>query len=73
MSIVWKPEVQLSSKRVIRVGDTVELLKEKDFIRKMLGEKPYIVAHIGRWSCGRYMLYFKTTDGEPGFMASDFI
>jgi hypothetical protein len=40
--------------------------------RRWLGEGPYTVAHIGRWPCGRLMVYVKTkTSSGAGVYARD--
>lgn len=76
--------------RVVRPGDTVKLLplelREKigdgygaqwhqDFMRRFLeGEGPYTISWIGRWPCGKPMIYLALHSGrEPGVHASEFM
>ncbi|MDP2934657.1 MAG: hypothetical protein Q8N59_02760 [bacterium] len=69
-------------KRLVRSGDKVELKlisptkrdrEHFEFLEKWLGRGPFIISWIGIWPCGRVMLYLKTTGGEPGAYASDFM
>lgn len=48
--------------------------EDYDFHRNWLGDGPFTISWIGRWPCGRIMLYLKgaKTD-EPGVYASDFM
>ncbi len=56
--------------------DDSDYFAQKDFndLRESLGEGPFTILQIGRWPCGRIMLYLKgaKTD-EPGAYASDFM
>lgn len=43
------------------------------FLQNWLGEGAYIIASIGKWPCGRVMLYVKTsTSSGAGAYATDF-
>jgi len=44
-----------------------------DFLEGWLGKGPFTISWIGRWPCGRDILYLKKGDGEPGCHASDFM
>ncbi len=45
-----------------------------DFLRDWLGEGPFTISWIGRWPCGKTMLYLKgAKSDEPGAEASDFM
>ena len=67
--------------RQIKAGDLVELLPadgramtpaHHESLTKFLGEGPYEISWIGKWPCGRTMLYFNIPDREPGAHASNF-
>lgn len=74
-------ETHLPGKRIVRPGDSVELIPPSgeqptqqhfDFLHNWLGEGPFTISLIGRWPCGRVMLYLQGTNGsEPGVFASD--
>jgi hypothetical protein len=38
-----------------------------------LGTDLLTISWIGRWPCGRDMLYFKSENGEPGCQAENFM
>ncbi len=44
-----------------------------DFLEGWLGKGPHTISWIGRWPCGRDMLYLASDVGEPGAHASDFM
>ena len=48
--------------------------KQFNFLREWLGDGPFTISWIGRWPCGKTMLYLKGTEGnEPGVSASEFM
>ncbi|MEK7583918.1 MAG: hypothetical protein AAB490_01625 [Patescibacteria group bacterium] len=48
--------------------------KEFDCLREWLGDGPFTVSRIGRWPCGKIMLYLKGAKSpKPGAYASDFM
>ena len=48
--------------------------KHFDFLLNWLGEGPFTISWIGKWPCGRIMLYLKgAKSDEPGAYASDFM
>ncbi len=61
---------------VVRPGDKVVLstnFDDPEFMRSFLGgDGPYTISWIGKWPCGRVMLYVKHPHGEPGAYASHF-
>jgi hypothetical protein len=82
----WIPETTIHGGRVVRPGDTVEVLPVVDEkhghyfdrwragpLERWLGRGPYTIEHIGLWPRGRIMLYLKTPDGHAGTCASDFM
>ena len=81
---VGKKEIRAGDKvSILPAERRVQLgLDENDYwakesvedMKQFLGvEGPFEIAWIGRWPCGRCMLYFKTDDGEPGALASNFM
>ena len=68
--------------RQVKAGDLVELLPadekpmtpaQHESLTNFLGEEgPYEISWIGKWPCGRKMLYFKIPGREPGAHASNF-
>lgn len=66
---------------VVRKGDKVNLTdigsivdeeekyfanQNKDFLQRWLGDGPYEISNIGRWPCGRVMVYVKTKTNSSG-------
>lgn len=84
---VRQREVYVHDCRLIRPGDQVRLIPASQraqdrnaqqhftHLRDWLGGTgPFTVSWIGRWPCGKNMLYLKGTKaGEPGASASDFM
>jgi len=78
-------EARVFDNRLVRPGDQVQVLPVKkdgddlaqqhyDSLRNWLGDGPFTVSWIGKWPCGRIILYLKgAKTGEPGAFASDFM
>lgn len=48
--------------------------RHADFLRRWLGDGPYAISNMGRWPCGRVMIYVKTKiSSGSGVHASDLI
>ena len=77
MSITWVEKAPVRGGRLVKVGDTVSLAQtapDFEMNKRFLGgqEGPFVVARVGRWDCGRHMIYLQMPGGsEPGIHTYD--
>lgn len=78
----WITHTELPNGRVVRPGDTVNLLPPEripggdthyKFMERWLRDKgPFTISQIGEWPCLRVYLYIKAGRSEPGVDPGDF-